>query len=160
MAIYQAKEKPAGRPLNGRVITHQQRSPRCSAVYPPHLPEAGAGESSFAISRPLSAPEGDQMGNVPRSLGQSGRGGVGDQHLDRSIRASRASVALSHSSDDTTPGSWPYSLSLAMGLTTMPAWRTDSTASFRLTRSRRGQAKRPGGGSARIRRRCSHSPDP
>jgi hypothetical protein len=154
MAIYQAKEKPAGRPLNGRVITHQQRSPRCSAVYPPHLPEpeAGAGESSFAISRPLSAPEGDQMGNVPRSLGQSGRGGVGDQHLDRSTRASRASVALSHSSDDTTPGSWPYSLSLAMGLTTMPAWRTDSTASFRLTRSRRGQAKRPGW------RQCSDSP--
>jgi hypothetical protein len=55
------------------------------------------------------------MGNVPRSLGQSGRGGVGDQHLDRSTRASRASVALSHSSDDTTSGSWPYSLSLAMG---------------------------------------------
>jgi hypothetical protein len=153
MAIYQAKEKPAGRPLNGRVITHQQRSPRCSAVYPPHLPEPEAGgESSFAISRPLSAPEGDQMGNVPRSLGQSGRGGVGDQHLDRSTRASRASVALSHSSDDTTPGSWPYSLSLAMGLTTMPAWRTDSTASFRLTRSRRGQAKRPGW------RQCSDSP--
>jgi hypothetical protein len=92
------------------------------------------------------------MGNVPRSLGQSGRGGVGDQHLDRSTRASRATVALSHSSDDTTPGSWPYSLSLAMGLTTMPAWRTDSTASFRLTRSRRGQAKRPGW------RQCSDSP--
>lgn len=46
--------------LNGRVITHQQRSPRCSAVCPPHLPEAGAWESSFAISTPLSAPEGDQ----------------------------------------------------------------------------------------------------
>jgi hypothetical protein len=85
-------------------------------------------------------------------LGQSGRGGVSDQHPDRSTRASRASVALSHSSDDTTSGSWPYSLSLAMGLATMPAWRTDSTASFRLTRSRRGQAKRPGW------RQCSDSP--
>jgi hypothetical protein len=39
--------------LNGRVITHQQRSPRWSAVCPPH-PEAGAGESSFVISTPLS----------------------------------------------------------------------------------------------------------
>jgi hypothetical protein len=31
------------------------------AVCPPHLPEAGAWESSFAISTPLSAPEGDQI---------------------------------------------------------------------------------------------------
>jgi hypothetical protein len=161
MAIYQAKEKPAGRPLNGRVITHQQRSPRCSAVYPPHLPEPEAGgESSFAISRPLSAPEGDQMGNVPRSLGQSGRGGVGDQHLDRSTRASRASVALSHSSDDTTPGSWPYSLSLAMGLTTMPAWRRTRRHPFDSPVAAEARPKDRAGGSARIRRRCSHSPDP
>ncbi len=38
------------------------------------------------------------------SSGQSGRDGVGDQHHDRSTRASSASVALSHSSDDTTSG--------------------------------------------------------
>jgi hypothetical protein len=52
---------PLRGPLNGRVITHQQRSPRCSAVCPPRLPEADAWESSFAISTPLSAPEGDQI---------------------------------------------------------------------------------------------------
>jgi len=56
---------PLRGPLNGRVITHQQRSPRCSAVCPPRLPEAGAWESSFAISTPLSAPEGDQIPEAP-----------------------------------------------------------------------------------------------
>ncbi len=55
-------------PLNGHVITHQQRSPRCSAVCPPHLPAAGAWESSFAISTPLSAPEGDQIPEARRGI--------------------------------------------------------------------------------------------
>lgn len=44
-------------PLNGRAFTHRQRSPRCSAVCPPHLPEAGAWASSFAVSTPHSGPE-------------------------------------------------------------------------------------------------------
>jgi hypothetical protein len=57
---------PASRPVNGRIIAHQQRSPRCSAVCPPHLPEAGVWESSFAISTPLSAPEGDQIAQARR----------------------------------------------------------------------------------------------
>lgn len=55
-------------PLDGRVITQQQRSPRCSAVCPPYLPEAGAWESSFAISKPLSAPEGDEIPEARRGL--------------------------------------------------------------------------------------------
>src|ERR1019366_8224033 len=59
---------PLREPLNGRVITHQQRSPRCSAVCPPRLPEAGAWESSFAISTPLSAPEGDQIPEARRGI--------------------------------------------------------------------------------------------
>ncbi len=37
-------------------------------------------------------------------LAQSGRDGVSDQHHNRSIRASSASLALSHSADDTTSG--------------------------------------------------------
>jgi hypothetical protein len=59
---------PLREPLNGRVITHQQRSARRSAVFPPRLPEAGAWESSFAISTPHSAPEGDQIPEARRGM--------------------------------------------------------------------------------------------
>jgi hypothetical protein len=61
---------PLREPLNGRIITPQQRSLRCSAVCPPRLPEAGAWASSFAISTPLSAPEGDQIAEARRGIGE------------------------------------------------------------------------------------------
>jgi hypothetical protein len=54
-------QRVTARTLDGRVITHQQRSPRCSAVCLSHLPEASAWESSFAISTPLCAPKGHRI---------------------------------------------------------------------------------------------------
>src|SRR6185312_919890 len=54
----------------GRVITHHQRSSRCAAAFPPHLPEAAASESSFAISTALSAPEDDQIPEGRRGMGR------------------------------------------------------------------------------------------
>jgi hypothetical protein len=41
-----------------------------SAACPPHLPEAAASESSFAISTVLSAPEDDQIPEGCRGMGQ------------------------------------------------------------------------------------------
>src|SRR6185312_377207 len=52
-------------------LLHPLRSTRPERqAWPPHLPEAAASESSFAISTALSAPEDDQIPEGRRGMGR------------------------------------------------------------------------------------------
>src|SRR4029453_8276758 len=72
---------PESAPLNGR-----------------HHPARMTLSSGMSRERGVSACRG-----AP-SLVRSGRDGVSEQHHNRSTRASNASLALTHSADDTTSG--------------------------------------------------------